>query len=42
MVRCLDYFSYRKGFQVFMAGGFALLLAFQGHTTLRAKRDCPL
>jgi tetratricopeptide (TPR) repeat protein len=33
MVRCLDYFSYRKGFQVFMAGGFALLLAFQGHTT---------
>jgi tetratricopeptide (TPR) repeat protein len=33
MVRCLDYFSYRKGFQYFMAGGFALLLAFQGHTT---------
>jgi tetratricopeptide (TPR) repeat protein len=33
MVRCLDYFSYRRGFQVFMAGGFALLLAFQGHTT---------
>lgn len=33
MVRCLDYFSYRRGFQVFMAGGLALLLAFQGHTT---------
>jgi tetratricopeptide (TPR) repeat protein len=33
MVRCLDYFSYRRAFQVFMAGGFALLLAFQGHTT---------
>jgi|WetSurMetagenome_2_1015567.scaffolds.fasta_scaffold19722_3 protein O-mannosyl-transferase len=33
MVRCLDYFSYRRGFQVFMAAGFALLLAFQGHTT---------
>jgi tetratricopeptide (TPR) repeat protein len=33
MVRCLDYFSYHKGFQFFMAAGFALLLAFQGHTT---------
>jgi tetratricopeptide (TPR) repeat protein len=33
MVRCLDYFSYHKGLQYFMAGGFALLLAFQGHTT---------
>jgi tetratricopeptide (TPR) repeat protein len=33
MVRCLDYFSYRKGFQYFMAAGFAMLLAFQGHTT---------
>ena len=33
MIRCLDYFSYRRGFQVFMAAGFALLLAFQGHTT---------
>jgi tetratricopeptide (TPR) repeat protein len=33
MVRCLDYFSYRRGLQVFMAAGFALLLAFQGHTT---------
>jgi len=33
MVRCLDYFSYHKGIQVFMAAGFALLLAFQGHTT---------
>jgi tetratricopeptide (TPR) repeat protein len=33
MVRCLDYFSYSRGFQVFMAGGLALLLAFQGHTT---------
>jgi len=33
MVRCLDYFSYHKGVQVFMAAGFALLLAFQGHTT---------
>jgi tetratricopeptide (TPR) repeat protein len=33
MVRILDFFSYRRGFQVFMAGGFALLLAFQGHTT---------
>ncbi len=33
MVRSLDYFSYRRGFQVFMAGGLALLLAFQGHTT---------
>ncbi len=33
MVRCLDYFSYRRGFQIFMAAGFAVLLAFQGHTT---------
>ena len=33
MVCCLDYFSYRVGFQVFMAAGFALFLAFQGHTT---------
>jgi|WetSurMetagenome_2_1015567.scaffolds.fasta_scaffold00913_11 protein O-mannosyl-transferase len=33
MVDCLDYFSYRRGLQVFMAAGFALLLAFQGHTT---------
>jgi tetratricopeptide (TPR) repeat protein len=33
MLRCLDYFSYSVGFQVFMAMGFALLLAFQGHTT---------
>ena len=38
MVRCLDYFSYRSGFQYFMAGGFALLLAFQGHTTF-ARND---
>jgi tetratricopeptide (TPR) repeat protein len=38
MVRCLDYFSYRRGFQFFMAGGFALLLAFQGHTTF-ARND---
>ncbi len=33
MVRCLDYFSYHRGLQVFMAAGFALLLALQGHTT---------
>jgi tetratricopeptide (TPR) repeat protein len=33
MVRCLGYFSYHRGFQYFMAAGFALLLAFQGHTT---------
>jgi tetratricopeptide (TPR) repeat protein len=33
MVRCLDYFSYHRGFQYFMTAGFALLLAFQGHTT---------
>ncbi|HET6490700.1 MAG TPA: tetratricopeptide repeat protein, partial [Syntrophales bacterium] len=33
MIRCLDYFSYHKGIQYFMAAGFALLLAFQGHTT---------
>ena len=33
IIRCLDYFSYSSGFQVFLAGGFALLLAFQGHTT---------
>ena len=33
IIRCLDYFSYRSGFQVFLAAGFALLLAFQGHTT---------
>ncbi len=33
MVCCLDYFSYHKGFLFFMAAGFALLLAFQGHTT---------
>lgn len=33
IVRCLDYFSYSVGFQYFMAAGFVLLLAFQGHTT---------
>jgi small basic protein len=33
IIRCLDYFSYSRGFQVFLAAGFALLLAFQGHTT---------
>jgi tetratricopeptide (TPR) repeat protein len=33
IVHCLDYFAYNKGIQVFMAAGFALLLAFQGHTT---------
>ena len=33
MIQCLDYFSYSRGFQVFMAGGLSLLLAFQGHTT---------
>jgi tetratricopeptide (TPR) repeat protein len=33
IIRCLDYFSYRSGLQYFMAAGFALLLAFQGHTT---------
>ena len=33
MVRCLDYFAYNGGFQVFMAGGLALIMAFQGHTT---------
>lgn len=33
MIRCLDYFAYRRGIQAFMAGGFALLLAFQAHTT---------
>jgi len=33
MVRILDYFAYRRSFQVFMTACFALLLAFQGHTT---------
>jgi hypothetical protein len=33
MVCCLDYFSYHKGIQYFMAAGFALFLAFQGHST---------
>jgi tetratricopeptide (TPR) repeat protein len=33
IIRCLDYFSYSRGFQAFLAAGFALLLAFQGHTT---------
>ncbi len=33
MVHCLDYFSYSKSIQYFMALCFALLLAFQGHTT---------
>jgi tetratricopeptide (TPR) repeat protein len=33
MLCCLDYFSYSRGFQIFMAAGFALILAFQGHTT---------
>jgi protein O-mannosyl-transferase len=33
MVRCLDYFSYRNGFQFFIAAGFTLILAFQGDTT---------
>ena len=32
-VRFLDYFAYGKGLQYFLAGGIALLLAFQGHTT---------
>jgi tetratricopeptide (TPR) repeat protein len=38
MVRILDYFAYRRGLQIFMAGCFALLLAFQGHTTF-ARND---
>jgi len=33
IVRCLDYFSYNRAFQYFLAGGLALLLAAQGHTT---------
>ena len=33
MLRCLDYFSYNGRFQYFIAGGLALLLAFQGHIT---------
>lgn len=33
MVNVLHYFSYSRKFQLFMAGGFALLLAFQGHAT---------
>ncbi len=33
MIRFLDYFSYNKRFQYFLAGGLALILAFQGHTT---------
>jgi tetratricopeptide (TPR) repeat protein len=33
MILCLDYFAYRRGIQAFMAGGFALLLAFQAHST---------
>ncbi len=32
-IRFLDYFAYRKRLQYFLAGGLALLLAFQGHTT---------
>lgn len=33
IIRFLDYFSYNRGLQYFLAGGLALLLAFQGHTT---------
>ena len=33
IIRFLDHFSYRRGLQYFLAGGIALLLAFQGHTT---------
>jgi tetratricopeptide (TPR) repeat protein len=33
MIHFLDHFSYNKGLQYFLAGGLALLLAFQGHTT---------
>jgi hypothetical protein len=33
MVRALDYFSYRRGIQFFMAGGFALRA--ERHRTLR-------
>lgn len=33
MILCLDYFAYHRGIQAFMAGGFALLLAFQAHST---------
>lgn len=32
-VRFLDYFAYRKGLQYSLAGGLALILVFQGHTT---------
>lgn len=32
-IRFLDHFSYNRGLQYFLAGGLALLLAFQGHTT---------
>ena len=33
VIRFLDHFSYNRGLQYFLAGGLALLLAFQGHTT---------
>ncbi len=33
IIRFLDHFSYNRGLQYFLAGGIALLLAFQGHTT---------
>jgi len=33
MVCALDYFSYNRRFQYFIAAGLTLLLAFQGHTT---------
>ncbi len=38
ITRSLEYFSLRRGLQYFMAGGVALLLVLQGHTTF-ARND---
>jgi len=38
IIRFLGYFDYHKSLQYFLAGGFALLLAFQGHTTFERNQ----
>ena len=42
MVRCLDYFSYSRGFQVFLAGRLRTAPGLPGAHDLRAKRHCPV
>ena len=42
MVRCLDYFSYRRGFQIFHGRRLRSAPGLPGAHDLRAKRDCQL